>query len=69
MAAQFSVGDRVEYRDPEDPRNPLTGRVIDVSAHAVRVQYDQFPPSAHPGLIGTEAAQTVLRQLVEGERS
>lgn len=55
----LSVGDRVVYTDPEDPRHPLAGEVLAVSEHAVQVRYDAHPHA--PGLIGREQAATVLR--------
>lgn len=55
----FSIGDRVEYRDPESPRDPLTGEVVDVTEHAISVRYDAHPHA--PGLLGLEAARTALR--------
>lgn len=60
-AHPFSVGDRVVYRDPEDPRNPLIGEVVEVTGHAVSVRYDDHPPTARPGLIAVEHVAEVLR--------
>lgn len=57
----FSVGDRVVFRDPEDPRNPLAGEVVEVTKHAVSVRYDAHPATAHPGVIPVELVAHVLR--------
>jgi hypothetical protein len=63
----FSVGDRVVYRDPQAPRNPLAGEVIEVTEHAVSVRYDAYPATASPGVIAAEQAADVLRwEQVDG---
>lgn len=55
----LSVGDRVVYTDPEDPRHPLAGEVLAVSDHAVQVRYDAHPHA--PGLLGLDQAATALQ--------
>ena len=57
----FSVGDRVVYRDPQNPRNPLAGEVVEVTEYALAVRYDAYPSTAHPGRIAVEQAADVLR--------
>lgn len=55
----LSVGDRVVYTDPQDPRHPLAGEVIAVSEHAIQVRYDAHPHA--PGLVGRDRAATALQ--------
>lgn len=56
----FSVGDRVVYRDPEAPRDPLAGEVVEVTGHAVWVRYDRYSATGRPGVIAAELAAEVL---------
>jgi hypothetical protein len=57
----FALGDRVVYRDPEQPRDPMPGVVVKVTEHAVHVHYDRHSLTVRPARIAAELAADLLR--------